>query len=257
MRVESDMDFNCPRCGYCTDRKDLFKSHINRKFPCKPFLKDVSIETLKSELAPSQSDDKPFKCDCGRGYYHKSSFYKHKKTCHSVATARFNTTITNNTTINSQTNITNNVNIYVLPFGEENRSYLTSDFLTKCLRRTSVGLFELLQHIHFNPDHSENHNLRITNKKDNYIQRHDGEMWQYESKQKIIDELFTKGFEILEDHYYDNETDLKQKLSRSIMTNVNNFMSSVNKKEKDVVKPLLDGIYLLILNQSYMVLGKK
>lgn len=245
----------CPRCGYNTHRKDYFFNHLNRKFKCQAILADVSLDDLKKQYGcDEESDLKCFKCNCGKSYTHLASLSRHRKTCNDAKKQ-----ITNNTTNihNITNNITNNVNIYVMPFGEENKSYLTSEFLTKCLKRTSQGLFELLQHIHFHPDHAENHNLRITNKKDNYIQKHDGNMWQYENKQKILDELFKKGFEILDDHYYDNETDLKQKLSRSIMTNINNFIESVNNKEKDVVKPLLDGIYLLILNKSYMVLGKK
>lgn len=256
MRDTLEMNHNCPRCGYSTDRKDLFISHINRKFTCKPFLKDVSLDELKAEYASSKVDDKPFKCDCGRGYYHSSSYYKHKKACAGSSARSSNTTINNNTT-NITNNITNNVNIYVMPFGEENTSYITSDFLTNCLRRRDKGFLELLQYIHFNPEHKENHNIRITNKRDNYIQKHDGEMWQYENKKKVLDELFKKGDEILDNHYYDNETDLRKKICINVMNKVDDFIKSLNKKEKDVVKPLMDDIYLLILNKSYMVLSKE
>ena len=216
-------------------------------------VKNISLDEIQKLFEPKE---KRFKCECGNAFTHHSSLYRHKKTCKLNAetkpTVNIGTQNITNITIGTQ----NNINVYVMPYGEENTEYLTPDFLTKCLRRTNEGFVELLQHIHFHPEHIENHNLKITNKKSNFIEKYNGNRWQYDSKQKVIDELFKKGFEILDDHYYDNEADLKQKLSKCIMNNIDNFMKAVNNGDKDIVKPLLDGIYLLILNNSYMVLTK-
>lgn len=242
---------NCPRCGYSTERRDLFLGHLNRMKPCEPTIADVDLAELRSRHAPK---DKPIKCACGAGYTHKSSYYRHKKTCQGApAAAPGSVHVQNNVThIGTQ----NNFNFIVMPFGSEKTDYIDGDFLTKCLRRTSAGVIDLLKHIHFNDEHKENQNIRIKNKKLPLIERFNGERWEYESKQKVVDDLFKRGFQILDDHYYDNEADLKEKLSKCIMKNIDSFMTSVNEEKKAVLKPMLEGIYLLILNNSYMVLSR-
>ena len=41
--------YKCQRCGYNTYRKDNFKNHLNRKFICKPILKEVDICVIKQQ----------------------------------------------------------------------------------------------------------------------------------------------------------------------------------------------------------------
>lgn len=244
----------CPRCGYATGRRDLFFGHLSRMKPCAPSVADVDLSAMRDLYS---AKDKPIKCDCGAGYTHKSSYYRHKKTCIAGASSPASSVPVN--IHNNVTNIgtQNNFNLIVMPFGSEKTDYLDGDFLTKCLRRTDAGVIDLLKHIHFNEEHKENQNVRITNKKNALIERFNGQRWEYESKQKVIDDLFKRGFQILDDHYYDNEADLKEKLSKCLLKNIDNFMTSVNKNDKAVLKPMLDGIYLLILNNSYMVLSRQ
>ena len=40
-------NFLCERCGYKTSRLSNFKNHLNRKFVCKPILKDLKISQIK------------------------------------------------------------------------------------------------------------------------------------------------------------------------------------------------------------------
>ena len=35
--------YKCLRCGYETNRKSSFRNHLNRKFTCKPILKEIPI----------------------------------------------------------------------------------------------------------------------------------------------------------------------------------------------------------------------
>jgi hypothetical protein len=37
---------NCPRCGYSTNILNCFKSHLQRKYKCKPKVKDIPITHL-------------------------------------------------------------------------------------------------------------------------------------------------------------------------------------------------------------------
>jgi ribosomal protein S27AE len=91
---------NCPRCGYSTNRKDLFLSHINRLSLCEPSISNCTLDHLKILY---EKKDKLHKCKCGLSYTHKSSYYRHTKIC------------TGNTTENTTENTTKSENINILP----------------------------------------------------------------------------------------------------------------------------------------------
>ena len=119
--------------------------------------------------------------------------------------------------------------------------------------RTSVTLIKAL---HFDPNHSENHNLRVNNKKLPYIEKYIDARWQYCDKNEVIDELIEEGFTILDSHQCDNEDDLKRMLGKRLYDDIELWLSNINQKQKDIVQPLRRDMYLVILNHSYMVLGK-
>ena len=60
-------------------------------------------------------------------------------------------------------------------FGKENTSYITKDYIDSLISQGPMNIIPtLLKYIHFNPNHKENHNIKITNKKDNYAQIFNG-----------------------------------------------------------------------------------
>ena len=45
------VNYTCKRCGWKTNIKTHYRNHLKRKFPCKPTLNNILIETLLGELA--------------------------------------------------------------------------------------------------------------------------------------------------------------------------------------------------------------
>jgi hypothetical protein len=68
-------------------------------------------------------------------------------------------TNSNNTTIDTQNNITIQIN----SFGQENTEYIDDKAILQCIDRVYKSIPALLQKIHFDPQHPENHNIKITN----------------------------------------------------------------------------------------------
>ena len=66
------------------------------------------------------------------------------------------------------TNIMNNTINILAPnnFTQENLDYLTGDYLDGLLKIPYGSILDLLKHIHFNPKHPENHNIKIPNRKE-------------------------------------------------------------------------------------------
>ena len=62
----------------------------------------------------------------------------------------------------------NTYNIVINPFGK-NTSYITQDYV-KLINDSPYSGIELLKYIHFHPEHKENHNVKIPNKKQPYAQ---------------------------------------------------------------------------------------
>lgn len=70
------MDYFCDRCGYTTKYPGRFSIHLNKKNPCKPILKDISIESIKNNFL--QNNQKKYYCqNCGYTTDDKSYFNKH------------------------------------------------------------------------------------------------------------------------------------------------------------------------------------
>ena len=62
-------------------------------------------------------------------------------------------------------NITNNNYIIINSFGEENTDYLRQDesFVKKCIESPMQSIQKYLDAVHFNKEHPENNNIKLTN----------------------------------------------------------------------------------------------
>lgn len=280
----------CPRCGYETEVKGNMMKHLTKKKPCHAILVDRDVSSIISEFNGLAVSKQHF-CDlcpssftslqaCNR---HKRHFCKARRqtennisqevqqlrehiarlerqiTTHGVTNnthGATNNTNCNNTTTN---NTTHNNTIIINSYDKPNLEYLTPKFLTQCVKRRDKGLCELLQHIHYHPDHVENHNVRITNKKLNLIETHDGERFQYQEKNKVLDELVREGFEILENHYLENEEEVERALNynETRLEEVRAFLEACRDQDIHVLTPLKQNVYLLVLNKQYIIFQKK
>ena len=90
--------------------------------------------------------------------------------------------ITNNTT-NNQNKI---INININNYGNENIDYLNKDYLNNLLQGAFTAIPKLIENIHFNPSHPENHNIKITNKKEPYIKVRKNDKWELQDKKENI-----------------------------------------------------------------------
>ena len=99
-------------------------------------------------------------------------------------------------------NITFNTNIVLNAFGKENTSYITSDYVKLLINNGPIeSIPKLLEHIHFNPDHIENQNIQIPNKKEPYAKIFNGTKWEISDRKRAIRDMTDKAYSILSKHY--------------------------------------------------------
>jgi hypothetical protein len=111
---------------------------------------------------------------------------------------------TNNiTTIGRDQNI-----IIVNNFGEENIEYLLKDenFIKKCIENPVNSISKYLENVHFNKEHPENRNIKITNLLGPYMDYITGGKWNKIEKNILIPNLIDKSINIIDNiiDYNDN-----------------------------------------------------
>lgn len=149
-----------------------------------------------------------------------------------------------NNTINQTNNQINNQIININSFGNEDTSYINGNLVNKYLEAPYTALPNLLKSIHFHPKHPENHNIRITNRREPYAKVFEDNKWLLKDKNQVIEDIRDKGKLIL-DNYRDEE-------KHSAFKNMcyNEFCEKYDKEDKDLIDRIFKDIELLILNNS-------
>tara|TARA_Y100000389_G_scaffold121364_1_gene118787 strand:- start:445 stop:1821 length:1377 start_codon:yes stop_codon:yes gene_type:complete len=143
-----------------------------------------------------------------------------------------------NTTVNLQQNIIIN------SIGNEDISYINNKMINNLVASPYIALPKLIKNIHFHPEHPENHNIRITNKKEKFIKVFKNNKWQLEDKKQVIDNMVDKGKSILDEH--------RDKQLHSEFKNqcYDHFSEKFENDDKDLKKKINTDVELVILNNT-------
>jgi hypothetical protein len=149
--------------------------------------------------------------------------------------------------VGNVTHITNQQNIYINNHGHENLEYISGSYMSKLLKIPFGALPKLIKHIHFNPDHPENHNIKITNKKLPYASVWEGDKWTVKDKKEVIANMVDNGFNILDDHYDNNG---KEDLNNNQTSRYTEFKSKFQSGDKKLTKNVVRETEITVINQS-------
>jgi len=272
--------YTCPRCTNTFDRRSNFKRHFFRKFPCtnitniKKSLKECFHDFFTKEETDENEMSDDFVCEyCQKSYSKNSNLTRHVKTCSKKELNYKNSMISkleaekNDIVIekeffkkeltkllekgitNNITTINNTQNIIINNHGKENLSYIKPQHYMEFMKVAYVGVPRLLQNIHFHPNHPENHNIKITNKKLPYISIFQNNQWRLKDKRKTIENLIDNGFHMIDD-YYD-----KYKLSEMENKRYKRYKMEFNNDSRVLKKHLEKSTELVILNESKNIFG--
>ena len=87
-------------------------------------------------------------------------------------------------------------------FENENTSYITSEYIKGLINSGPMNSIpKLLQHIHFNPEHQENHNVKIPNKKQSYAEIFNGSTWDIQDRKQTMEVMTDNAYNLLNTHY--------------------------------------------------------
>ena len=260
------MDFFCETCNYIGKTKQSYNRHL---------------KTQKHLLRASKDG---YKCICGQKYMSHQSLYLHRKTCElyneNIGNGFYDLVTQNrliceeNQTLkkdimelrkqitlllekglvnnnNSHNNTTNNIEtqnvIVVNSFGQENSEYLTDQIVSKLIQNGPFTcLPKMIERIHFDPDHPENHNVKFTNHKNKYAKIIKNNKWVTANKKQTIDTMIQNSYGLLEDKYNDN----KDGISEFKQERFEDFQEKYNNQEKELMKNIKDQVDIAVINGS-------
>lgn len=210
--------YSCLHCDKEFTRKDNLKVHMVKYCKHYPPIQDTSqINELRNELLREKEmrqRDMALICDL--------------KTQVGVLLDKVGNTYNTNT-----------YNIVINPFGKENVKYISPDYVNKLINNGPYeSIPKLLEYIHFNPKHKENHNIKISNKKQPYAQIYNGKEWLIQDKKRTINSMSNKAFTIINEHYSGTNQYMQS------------FTESYTKRIPELTKRLRKDVEIIILNNQ-------
>lgn len=237
------VEYKCNRCNKTFNKKQNYDVHVNRKYKCTinndkdnnrniddSIKKEELYQLLLKQLKIEIEDKKQLQIQIEED---KKQILKEIEELKRQI-SKENTTINNNTnrgTINNidkQQNINQQIHINLIAHGKEDLSFITENEFKKILNKGFKSVENFIEHVHFNKNHPENHNIYISNMKDSYLMRYDGNNWKLIHKETGLQDLYEDKTEYLVDKF----EELKDKLDDISLRKFERFL---NEKDDDQV----------------------
>lgn len=139
--------------------------------------------------------------------------------------------------INDSFNTTNidkqiNLKLKLVAFGVEDLKNIADDIYKRILSEGFQTVPRFIKYIHFNNEQPENHNVYISNMRNNHIVVYDGTEWKLTKKNEIIDKISDKKSCYSEDKY----DEMFDTLGESAKKKFQQFLNAKDNEEIDKIK---------------------
>ena len=153
-----------------------------------------------------------------------------------------------NTNSNNTTNNNNNT-IIINNYGEEDTKYITKQFIVDLLKNKPFkAIPEMIKYTHFNEEHPENQNIKITNKKEPYVKIMKDNKWELQDRKNTITDLIDKQHIKIKDPKVEKKIERQCTVQEKI--NIERCNEQYEEEEEDYVKRLYNESELVMLNNS-------
>ena len=276
--VHMSSKFVCKRCLLEASMKSNLRAHLSRKHACTVIEggQDISCEVLLEELGIKRERKQVIECEwCKVKFASASSISHHRKRCthkpkedildeyRALLQETIKVLKTSNIGVqgnhNNVGNTINNNHVYITinAHGQENRSYITEEFLTDCVNTLDIdGVCRLIQYVHLNPEHPENSNIRLKSITDKTFEKFNGTTWVFDDRgNQVISDLIRQNCLTASNHYFKNiETIFKDPFTQQRIQNAISalFPKSMepNKRQSHVFCKIHDHVFVMFKNKK-------
>ena len=188
-------NYTCPRCLYIAEQKIDITRHFRRKNQCKLSANGIDIKPLDYESLITGDPSSVLKL-MRKTFKLEEEIKKLKAQIQSITITGDHNNINNINNIN----INNpKIVINVTSWKDSHYEYLSNEDYKLCINRMIMSVPELIKRIHFNPKHPENHNIYISNLRNNLAMTYDGNQWNIYNQERLINDLIKNNEMILEE----------------------------------------------------------
>lgn len=245
--LESPNQTNGIKCNYCNKeftRKDALKRHMETRCKVKKS-NNEKMEEILSKMIEMEKEIVMLRHDNNVLKHDNNILKKDNEIFKKQITINGNNNSVGNSSVN---NITLN-NAVIVPFGSEDMTKITKKELEKIIERgiNSVGV--LIEKLHFDVNKPENHNVYISNLRDNYIIIYDGEKWKLKDRNEILHQLYEDGADFLEVKF----NELIDKLDDASISKFKRFINCREDNENEIEKKIKKDLKALLYENKKIV----
>ena len=247
LKIDSSLkkEYKCPECNILFSKNSNLHRH---KKICKIKIKkenEVKEKIFKQLLEEMKEQNKKLEIIIEENKELKNKVQK-------IENKNINngTINTNNNTLD-QSNITNNINIQLVAYGKEDYEKLTDKEYQIIINKGFKSVQELVKNLHFNKNRPENHNIYISNIRDNNVMIYDGRKWQLRNRKETIEELYIAKKDILVDKF----DELLNKLPEHAINKFERFIN--DEQENEIKNGIIQELKLILYNNKNIPLKTK
>ena len=237
--ILSENRFKCKYCERSYNRKDNLTKHLKI---CEEKKKDDTVRESMEELVKLLNK---------KDVEHKKELDKRDKQIEELIKKAGISTNNSNNNSNNITNIQNNFKL--LNYKETDTSHLTENDYVRCLEHYNFCVPHLIRKLHFNPKKPENHNIYISNLKNNYVMIYINNKWKVKNRDETISRMID-----------DKQIILEKKIQEWVESGIQypkvmaKFSRYIEKREdNDVINAIKEDIKLMLYNNRNMVIESK
>lgn len=143
----------------------------------------------------------------------------------------------------NDTNAGNNI-VKILPYGEEDLSFITDDNYKIMLNRGFNSVHYFVEYVHFNKNKPENQNIRINNIRDKYVLIFDGDKWILKDRDDMFQEIIETKINLLWIKYFQ----LKNSLDEYTKHRFNCFLEK--QYDDEIIEYIKNDLKLMLYNKK-------
>jgi uncharacterized C2H2 Zn-finger protein len=243
---KSNDELQCKYCLKTFTRKDILTRHMNDNCKIKKQESESDKEIIKKLLLEFEG----YKAKTSR---EMESLKKELNILKVTQPGNINNIDKQQNVDKQQINNNNINNIKLVAFGSEDLGYIEDSIIKKILAKGFSSVPKLIEHIHFDKDKPEYHNVFISNIRTKKALTYDGDDWILRESNDVFDALKTNGCNYIDEKF--KELSDKGELTEPITKKIKRFIDQRDEDEEQV--KLNNDIEMLLYNKRKVTMNTK